>query len=248
VGRRPTTTQNHAQLPAPDRESDPRATELEEIEWERAHEASEDTGPLPFGLTVKQWRFVCEYFRDFNQTRAAERAGYSRKSAAQTGHAVMQRVRVQRAIEWLYGERARLYSAEHSRVLQNLLAIVYTDLSDVTEWDGRGRFTVKAWDEIPKHQRAAIRKVKFRERETDDGVERTMEVELVNADKSRELLMRAIGMLRETEATDNRGAFGEWLDAQLSGRIPLQEREADVVAEVVPEIEQQADGEREGDV
>ena len=37
-------------------------------------------------LTIKQKRFVHEYLSDFNATKAAERAGYSKASAGAIGH------------------------------------------------------------------------------------------------------------------------------------------------------------------
>ena len=57
-------------------------------------------------LTGKQRAFIVEYPKDFNQTKAAERAGYSVKSARQTGTDNMKNPSILEAIELEYKKRA----------------------------------------------------------------------------------------------------------------------------------------------
>ena len=54
-------------------------------------------------LTAKRIKFIREYQKDFNATKAAERAGYSKSTAYQIGHNLLKQVDVAREIE----ERAR---------------------------------------------------------------------------------------------------------------------------------------------
>jgi phage terminase small subunit len=51
------------------------------------------------GLLPREAAFVREFPKDFNVTRAAIRAGYSRKTAHVQGSQVLKRVRVQAALE-----------------------------------------------------------------------------------------------------------------------------------------------------
>jgi phage terminase small subunit len=46
-------------------------------------------------LNDKQTAFVREYLTDFNATRAAIRAGYSKKTAGQLGHTLLKNVEIQ---------------------------------------------------------------------------------------------------------------------------------------------------------
>lgn len=51
-----------------------------------------------FELTAQQKRFVAEYLKDSNATRASIRAGYSKKSAEQIGYQLLQKTSVAQAI------------------------------------------------------------------------------------------------------------------------------------------------------
>jgi phage terminase small subunit len=57
------------------------------------------SGAKPKPLTVKAKRFVEEYCIDWNGAQAAERSGYSPKSAKQTAYDLLRDERVQAAIE-----------------------------------------------------------------------------------------------------------------------------------------------------
>ncbi len=57
-------------------------------------------------LTGKQRAFIVEYLKDFNQTKAAERAKYSQKSARQSGSDNMRNPYILEAIELEYKKRA----------------------------------------------------------------------------------------------------------------------------------------------
>ena len=49
-------------------------------------------------MTPKQQRFIEEYLIDLNATRAAIRAGYAKKRAAEQGYELLQKTTVQMAI------------------------------------------------------------------------------------------------------------------------------------------------------
>lgn len=58
-------------------------------------------------LTQKRLRFIEEYVADFNATQAAIRAGYSPKTAYQTGHELLQEAHIAAAIAEKRAELAR---------------------------------------------------------------------------------------------------------------------------------------------
>jgi len=87
-------------------------------------------------LTLRQQRFVDEYLRDLNATKAAARAGYSTRTARQAGAEnlskpvilaeIAERMRVLR-------ERTDSSVEEYVRELKERL---YADLSDIFDPDG----------------------------------------------------------------------------------------------------------------
>ncbi|WP_431631638.1 terminase small subunit [Enterobacter cloacae] len=77
-----TTAQNHAQKKMRTAQKDKSADELVDDD----------------GLTAQQRLFAAEYLKDNNATRAAIRAGYSKKSAEQIGYQLLQKTSVAQAI------------------------------------------------------------------------------------------------------------------------------------------------------
>lgn len=92
------------------------------------------TKTRPF--TPKQKRFPVEYVVDWNATKAAERSGYSKKTAGSIGHALLKNVEIQKAI----GQEAKkaLNRAEITvdRVLQEEKAIAFFDIRDLFDDEG----------------------------------------------------------------------------------------------------------------
>ncbi len=54
--------------------------------------------PKSAGLTFKEAQFIAEYLVDGNATRAAKVAGYSERSAAKTGHDILQKPHIKTAL------------------------------------------------------------------------------------------------------------------------------------------------------
>ena len=194
-----------------------------EAEWEAEQLAAGSTTYVPHGLTIRQWRFVNEFVKDFSQSAAARRAGYAPSSAGSIGHSLMRRPKVQYALGRILHYRAREYSAEHSRIFQALCAIAYADPHDFVQWGGDGRTTWTDSESIPAHQRQAVRRIKHTRREYKSGAVETVEITFEPRLQAIELLMKATGMLREQQTEENRGAFRKWLAALESGEMPIVE-------------------------
>jgi len=74
-------------------------------------------------LNSKQKKFCEEYLVDFNATKAAVRAGYSKRSAYSIGHENMQKPKIQRYISQLTGARKLKTKVTSDRVLEELAKI-----------------------------------------------------------------------------------------------------------------------------
>jgi phage terminase small subunit len=79
-------------------------------------------------LTGKRRTFAQEYVLDHNATKAAERAGYSAKTAAQQGYRLLRNVHVAAAVAWLEERIAEKNLVTADRVLRELLILLDSDV------------------------------------------------------------------------------------------------------------------------
>lgn len=88
-------------------------------------------------LTRKEERFCLEYVIDYNQTKAAERAGYAEKSAAKTGCKLMKDPRILARVKKLQKEQADRLCLSSDLVVIKLLELVDICMAakPVMEWD-----------------------------------------------------------------------------------------------------------------
>ena len=71
-------------------------------------------------LTAKQERFVAEYLIDLNATQAAIRAGYSVKTAAETGYENLRKPQIADAVQKALAERAERTEITQDYVLTTI--------------------------------------------------------------------------------------------------------------------------------
>lgn len=88
-------------------------------------------------MTPKAERFVKEYLIDLNATKAAERAGYSKRTAYSAGQRLLKNVEVAVALEKAHAKRAEKTDITAERVLRELGLIGFGDLKAVFDEDGR---------------------------------------------------------------------------------------------------------------
>lgn len=99
----------------------------------------------PKKLTVKQARFVDEYVIDGNATRAAEAAGYSPRTAFQTGYENLRKPEIAEAIAAKQAETAKRNELTRDEIIKGLRA--------EANYHGSGAqhmARVKAWETLGK--------------------------------------------------------------------------------------------------
>src|SRR5258708_8969284 len=92
-------------------------------------------------LSDRQRKFVSEYLIHLNATKAAVRAGYSPRSAADIGHALLRRHEaVMSAIAAAMAERERRTQVTADRIVTELARIAFADIRSFADWgpDGVG--------------------------------------------------------------------------------------------------------------
>ncbi len=85
-------------------------------------------------LTAKQERFVEEYLIDLNATQAAIRAGYSEKTAKQTGCENLSKPDIAEAIAEAQKERSQRTSVTQDMVVEELAKVGFSDIRKVARW------------------------------------------------------------------------------------------------------------------
>lgn len=129
-------------------------------------------------LTDLQRKFVKEYLIDLNATQAAIRAGYSEKTAYNTGHENLKKPLISAALHAEMKKRERRTEITADRVLRELAKIGFSEMTDFLEIEtarvlvGRDPETGEPISEIrqlvlmkdtestPKEKLAAIAEVK----------------------------------------------------------------------------------------
>ena len=155
-------------------------------------------------LTDKQEMFCLEYLKDFNNTQAAIRAGYSKSTASAQGSRLLRNVKVQKRLTELKTKRMERVGIEADRVLEEIERLAFADVTDVInviekeydikDADGnltgeKGTFKtieVNSTQELPKRVTAAISEIGM----TKDGIKIKMHNKSDNLDK----LMKHLGL------------------------------------------------------
>ncbi|MGG3884339.1 terminase small subunit [Brevibacillus panacihumi] len=110
------------------------------IKTERSKKATERNEPPPVveaevdDLTDKQRLFVMEYLRDFNATRAAIAAGYSKKSAHVVGWETLRNPKVQAEIQRYKEQRTAELGLDVQRIITEYMKIAFADITDLLEF------------------------------------------------------------------------------------------------------------------
>lgn len=90
-------------------------------------------------LTPQQRLFVAEYLVDKNATKAAERAGYTERSAYSTGHRLLKNAEIARLIEEGLQKQEKRTLLTGDRVLRELCRIAFLDPRKIYQDDGTPR-------------------------------------------------------------------------------------------------------------
>lgn len=113
-------------------------------------------------LTEKEARFVEEYPKDFNATKAAERSGYSVKSAAIIGWENLRKPKIQERLSLVIQARSEASKVEAAQILEEIDAVATSDVTDLfdVESEALQLLPMRDW---PKKARRAVASVKVRQ-------------------------------------------------------------------------------------
>ena len=93
---------------------------------------------------------------DLNATKAAERAGFSKKTAYSQGQRLLKNVEIQKRIQKLQQERSERTQITADRVLKELAIIGFSDIRDYMTIEEGGGITFKTFEDMPELASRAI--------------------------------------------------------------------------------------------
>lgn len=99
------------------------------------------------GLTEKQKRFVQEYLKDLNATKAAIRSGYSERTASAVGYENLRKPQIEKALAEAMQQRCERTKIDADYVLKRLVEIDQMDIADILAEDG-SLLPVTAWPKV----------------------------------------------------------------------------------------------------
>jgi phage terminase small subunit len=169
-------------------------------------------------LNAKQARFVEEYPVDLNATKAAERSGYSKRTAYSQGQRLLKHVEVRGAIDAVLAARSARVQVTQDQVLGELVLLAHSCVDDFVV-DENGRLAPAPGR--PSEVMRAVSGVKYktRTRGSGDNVEVVHEVEfrLWNKPETLKLEGRHIGMFPNEVKVDTGDQLAEVMKLALAG-------------------------------
>lgn len=90
-------------------------------------------------MTPKQELFVLEYRKDLNATKAAIRAGYSKKTASSIGERLLRNVEVKAAIEKATVKQLERAELSAARVLEEMRRLGFSNVKNLFDAEGNLR-------------------------------------------------------------------------------------------------------------
>jgi len=113
-------------------------------------------------LSERQLAFCHEYIIDWNGTRAAIAAGYSKKAASEMAYQNMKKHKITDYIKLIKNNVEKEAGITRLKVVQELKGIAFSDISDILEVDLMGRVFLKdgmTLSELPKEATKLIESV-----------------------------------------------------------------------------------------
>jgi phage terminase small subunit len=147
-------------------------------------------------MTLKQERFVAEYLVDRNATKAAERAGYSKKTAQEQGSRLLSNAMVAAAVAEGQAKLLEKVGITAERVLQEMGRLAFSDVSRLFTPEG----TLKPLSQLTADDSACIAglEVIIKNAEAGDGhTDKVHKIKVWDKSKNLEMLGKHFGLFVE---------------------------------------------------
>jgi phage terminase small subunit len=153
---------------------------------------------------LRQQLFIQEYVVDLNATKAAKRAGYSKKTAYSQGQRLLKNVEIQKRIQGILTKRSERLEITADMWLRELWLIGRSDLKNYLDIDpDTGAIRAKRFDEMPEGTSRALEAIKENRviKEDTDGKKSTVydkvEFKLHSKNQALEMVGKHLGFLKD---------------------------------------------------
>lgn len=143
-------------------------------------------------LNLRQQRFVAEYLKDPNATKAAIRAGYSKKTAMQIGGRLLKNVEICSVLSKAQAQVAEKAGVTAERIVQEYAHIAFSDFRKFAKW-GPGGVQITDSETLTDEEARCIAEVS--ETTTKDGG--TIRFKLHDKKGALDSLAKHLGMFVE---------------------------------------------------
>jgi len=140
-------------------------------------------------LTVKQRRFKDEYLIDYNASRAALAAGYSKKTAMFIGAENLKKPKIKYEIELEMAKRAAKSEVTAERIINELALIAFSDITAFVLMGKKG-ITLQEFKKLPKDVKRCISTIQ----QNGTGVKAIIKFKLYDKVRALELLGKTRAM------------------------------------------------------
>lgn len=164
--------------------------------------------PIVDGLNPRQRKFCQEYIKHFNGTKAYIDAGYSPGGAHTGASKLLNNTKVKRKIKELTARVERKALGLKERVIEELKAVAFAQLTDVVEWDeGAEGINLKASDRLSEIAKKGLAEISIKSERVGgrDKIQTVShKVRMHDKIKALEKLGKHLGMFNErVELTGN---------------------------------------------
>ena len=143
-------------------------------------------------LTDKQKAFCRAYVKDFNATKSALTAGYSKNSAMQQGHELLDKTLVRKEIEKYIGRADNNVDLKREMIITKTTDMMNADILDLYDLQ-HGELVVKNLSEVPRGVRDLIQEIQTIQ--LPDGGGLGCKIKLIPRDRIISLNAKMHGML-----------------------------------------------------
>lgn len=151
-------------------------------------------------LSVQYKKFVLEYLKDFNASKAAIRAGYAKKSSRSTSSEILTKPNVQKALSEV-SEKVMLLGdiADIQEIAEFYTLVMRGNIKNIVSWNEEGLVFTASSKEMDDKTARLIKKIKVTEKTSQKGdwTECKTEVELHDPIEAANSLGRYHGMFKE---------------------------------------------------
>jgi len=137
-------------------------------------------------LDKKQKRFCEQYILDFNATRAAIKAGYSKDSARSIGCQLLTKVNIKHEINELIEKRKEKLIVNQEMIIAELAKLSFSDIGQFLDENGR-----ISLDDLKEIDTSLIQEIS--QKDTKSGVD--IKIKLFSKEKAIEMLAKHLGIL-----------------------------------------------------